>query len=237
MRVLYFGCWGGSGHYLFDARGGSPENETLPAELRRSRLDGAYAPVFALRPGSRYDREQPEGKARLAHVAGWTVLAFWDRSCDGRGASNSAFLLESRLDFAGALLLARATFPSIFQRFTFEVVPAFQETPDPTALTLIPTTELAALRAEVTGELRLIDRFKAIAETARAAKYPTASVLVEWYVGNVCVSMNAPEGNAESLLPDDPNEWSVESVVAAVDDCARMIAAKDAEDAKGGPDA
>jgi hypothetical protein len=151
-RVLYFGCWGQVGHYLWDPRGEHPKDDTMPTELRRNKIDGVYAPVFGLRPGYNYDREQPEGRARLAYVSGWTVLAFWDRSCDRRGASNSAFLLEGHFDFAGALALARATFPSIFERFTFEVVPAFPGVPDPTALTVIPAAELAALRAAAEGK-------------------------------------------------------------------------------------
>ena len=82
-------------------------------------LDGGYAPKLAKTGGHLSD--QPEGEAALHHVRGWTILAFWDRSGDSRGNSNSAFVIRGELDFDEAVAASRQAFPGIWARFTFAV--------------------------------------------------------------------------------------------------------------------
>ena len=108
---FYFGCWGGTGHYLW-----SPEGRQVP---HQDGLDGPYLPTCPRRC-PRYcggdDKCQPQGLARLASEARRTVLDFWDRTVDGRGGSHSLFILPPGLDFAEAVRAARIHFPDIWAR-------------------------------------------------------------------------------------------------------------------------
>lgn len=121
MKAFYFGCWGGTGHFLCDERGrmarrdnGSPWTE--------EQLDTGFCPGMVREYGRLVaPREQPEGAARLVHERGWTALAFWDRSVDSRGSSNSCFVLEGEHDFEATVRLARERFPSVWSRFRFDV--------------------------------------------------------------------------------------------------------------------
>lgn len=126
---LYFGCWGGTGHFLSDARGHMARDIRREFPLHERRVDGAFCGDPALaeyqrdRTHWRGDEEhQPEGRARLHHIDGWTVLAFWDRSVDDRFGSNSAFLLPGILSATEAHAAAKAAFPAVWDRFRFAVV-------------------------------------------------------------------------------------------------------------------
>lgn len=112
MKPCYFfGCWTRVGHYLHEP-GGKSVSQAGP--FWWTELDGQYCPGLA-RPRSG-PRPEPQSACRVTHANGWTVLAFWDRSVDGRLASNGAFLAEGTLDFAGMLALAREHFPAIVER-------------------------------------------------------------------------------------------------------------------------
>ena len=108
---LYFGCWGGTGHYLW-----SPEGRQVP---HQDGFDGPYLPVCPRRCPrycGDYDKCQPQGLARLSSEARRTVLDLWDRTADGRGGSHSLFILPPGLDFAEAVRAARIHFPDIWAR-------------------------------------------------------------------------------------------------------------------------
>jgi hypothetical protein len=64
--------------------------------------------------------EVPQGLcAHLIHD-GWTVISFWDRSADRRGACNSAFVVHEVVrDFDEMTRRAKETFPTIYARFPF----------------------------------------------------------------------------------------------------------------------
>lgn len=115
-RVFYFGAWSESqtGHYIFaptdNGFGGASKRAELPPRLQAHHLDGAYC------YSGRERGYQPLGKALLHHVFGWSVLAFWDRSADHRGASNSAFLAEGEHDFDTMCRLAGEHFPTVWRR-------------------------------------------------------------------------------------------------------------------------
>lgn len=126
-RVFYFGCIRRPGHYWWRAEGAdgkdfkgipSPPASPRPWELkelpREHEVDGKLAPIGSF--------DQVEGVANLVDLLpGWTLLAFWDRSVDGRQGSNSVFAVEGKHDFDATVAAARAAFPSVWARFKFEV--------------------------------------------------------------------------------------------------------------------
>lgn len=113
--VFYFGCWNEPGHYLHNPAGSRLHSErTLPHDFpcAINVLDTGFLPP---------NLPETEGRATVAHLNGWTILAFWDRSVDSRGKCNSAFVMRDTLDFDDAVLRSRAAFPNIYLRFKFQV--------------------------------------------------------------------------------------------------------------------
>jgi len=112
MATLYYhGCLGQPGHYLYRPPGISSSRRKLTPFGWE--LDGGYAPKG----------RQVEGRARLVHDKGWTILAFWDRTGDTRGNSNSAFLIEGEHTFDEMVAMAQEHYPKVWKRITakFEV--------------------------------------------------------------------------------------------------------------------
>lgn len=106
--ILFFGCYGRVGHHLWAPGGLHVPHARVPDALRPNRLDGVLAPK---------DERQLERRARLHHIDGWTVVAWWDRSVDTRMGSNSAFLMRGTHDFHAVLLAAGEAFPELLPRF------------------------------------------------------------------------------------------------------------------------
>lgn len=125
LRAYYFGCWGQTGHYLYEPSGRTTWNRITP-NIHGGSLDGGFCGDPALAryrygetvPTWSHEGAQPEGRARITHLDGWTILAFWDRSLDRRDASNSAFLLQGTHDFQAMVAMASARFPSVWKRIT-----------------------------------------------------------------------------------------------------------------------
>ena len=113
MKPLYFG-YQGSGHHAYRAKGGylfsadydSPEDYRFNG-FTAGELDGNFCPK---------DITQAQGFIRLTHDRGCTVLAFWDRTGDGRRNSHSTFVLPGTLTVQEALFLAILEFPTVFAR-------------------------------------------------------------------------------------------------------------------------
>lgn len=82
--LLYFGPWGEPGHFVFDRNRHTVQNMP-PMALRAEDLDGSR--VFLPWP------EAP-GNGRITYLIREgqcvTVLAWWDRTFDKRGACNAA---------------------------------------------------------------------------------------------------------------------------------------------------
>ena len=125
--VLYFGCeskWR-IGHFLFlpGLTSAHRYEDELPESLRVP--DGTFAPH---KSGCRKSYcgcgSGPEGKATIQIIGGWTVVAFWDRSADGRGASNSVFMVRGEHTFEQVVSRTREAFPTVWARFPFGVVRA-----------------------------------------------------------------------------------------------------------------
>ena len=113
---LYFGCWKEMGHSLWtkDRTSAVPYWEWEKViGISAKELDSGFCPD---------DPKEPEGRAKITEKAGWTILAFWDRSVDRRMASNSAFLIRGSHTFDEMVTLSRNAFPTIWRRFEFEVV-------------------------------------------------------------------------------------------------------------------
>lgn len=121
MTPLYFGCWHAVGHHLWTPNATGAERVVHPWGRGSRGIDGKLPPGFR-NPRTGIVDEQIEGLATLTHLDGWTAIAFWDRSVDERGGSNSAFLLpDPLLPWALAESSARIAFPTIWARFTFDV--------------------------------------------------------------------------------------------------------------------
>ena len=118
-EVYYFGCWGPEkGHFWFLTRGRCIYREPggMPRSLT-SRIDCGLCPNTPP-PDDPYGNAGPQnqGEALLHHIEGWTVLAFWDRTVDHRGNSNSAFVVRGDYDFDAMLGVMRERFPEIAAR-------------------------------------------------------------------------------------------------------------------------
>lgn len=115
--MFYFGCWGDTGHYLWNRERGRPGDEECPFNPWTKgdvQIDGGFCP----RNG------QVQGEATVTVKNEWTILAFWDRSVDRRPNSNSAFIERGAFTFDEMVARARAEFPTVWARFAFEVRPA-----------------------------------------------------------------------------------------------------------------
>jgi hypothetical protein len=112
-NIFFFGCWSGAGHHLQDATGRVryqlPQDFPMPPDF----LDTGLLPPKL---------PEVEGRATFVHLNGWTIISFWDRSVDTRGKCNSAFVMRGIYSFEDAIEKAKAAFPQIWKRFTFEVV-------------------------------------------------------------------------------------------------------------------
>lgn len=116
-EVFYFGCIKEPGHYLWTRHGHRihhPSHPELPEDfpVRIHILDGGLLPPC---------KQEIEGQAALWFTDGWTIISFWDRSVDKRGACNSSFIVRGVHTFEEAVKRAREVFPSVWRRFTFEV--------------------------------------------------------------------------------------------------------------------
>lgn len=69
-----------------------------------------------------YESYSDQGRARMHWFEGWSILAFWDRTGDHRGGSMSCFLASEILSFDELVAAAREAYPTIWKRFTFDVV-------------------------------------------------------------------------------------------------------------------
>jgi hypothetical protein len=114
-RVYYFGCGRRVGHwwYLPNPAGAQTlwwGSSAAAASAMRTvfpDIDADYAPRT---------KRFVEGQAKLTHIRGWTVLAWWDNSVDHRPNSNSAIVANRTLDYDQMLSLLAVQFPEVLQR-------------------------------------------------------------------------------------------------------------------------
>lgn len=115
-RVLYFGCWGEPGHFYYEPSGLRFKGN-MPPGLLPEDIDGKLCPVDPL------DVEnQVEGHASLQIIAGWTVLAFWDRSGDARLGANSIVMAQGNYSIDEMIAALATAYPQIAKRIDFPIV-------------------------------------------------------------------------------------------------------------------
>lgn len=114
-NFYYFGCSNDSkGHYLVNRklervyRSEDEISESFGFSWRK--LDTGFLP-----------KTNKEGAAKVTNINKWTILSFNDYSVDSRGKSNSTYAIRGELNFKDALEKAKVEFPSIFERYGFEV--------------------------------------------------------------------------------------------------------------------
>lgn len=116
-QCYYFGCHKQPGHYLWTESGSLASriaDSVLP--FRHTILDAGLLPKVG---------NQVEGHASLSHIGKWTIISFWDRSVDKRGACNSSFVIPKTLEFSDAIEVSKERFPWVWSRLTFDVVLAY----------------------------------------------------------------------------------------------------------------
>lgn len=116
MQIFYFGSGLGElGHYLWEPGMGyavSLHRPGLTIPWRVQELDCGLCPRGP----------QVQGQALVHYSAGWSAMAFWDRSEDDRENSCSVFILEGTHSFPEIVRQAQEHFPEVWDRMKFEVV-------------------------------------------------------------------------------------------------------------------
>ena len=107
MRLLYFGCANDSGHFLYDGEWDKVAwRDYKTVHPFGDAIDGEFTPLGLV----------IEGSPALHHTKGWTVLAWWDNSVDGRPGSHATFLAEGTWTFDQMLAEAKAKYPRTMAR-------------------------------------------------------------------------------------------------------------------------
>lgn len=101
-RALFFGCWGGIGHYLRDPRG---EMSFKPHPWSDG-IDARLTPPL----------DKRHGADAMHHREGWTAWAMWDYSLDHRGGSNAVFLAPGTHGVTAMRMIAKRCFGSVLER-------------------------------------------------------------------------------------------------------------------------
>lgn len=104
---FYFGCKSPqySGHYLFDHSGRQFPYSQRPFSFG---IDGTILK----------EQNIPDvpGNACYTQKEGYSIVAFWDRSCDSRSGSNSAFIIYGDFTAQEVINEAKCHFSGVFSR-------------------------------------------------------------------------------------------------------------------------
>jgi hypothetical protein len=125
VKMYYFGCVERAGHFMFDiSLHQAWRHSDCPWNPDKGEVDGKLQPHLPDCNKRVYCRcgSLPQGQALVHHKEGWTALSFWDRSVDSRGGCNSNFFANGTFDFDTMVMLAKHFFPTIWNRYMFEVV-------------------------------------------------------------------------------------------------------------------
>lgn len=133
VPVIFFGCVKESGHDFWDRiYNGDPARERFQVVSRYSlsydgmkRWTGMQFDGGELKAANVPDRH---GCGTIVRRGGWTYLAVWDRSVDGRGASNAGVVVQRELSDQDMLNLAMQVFPR--QMVRIGTITLFKPRPD-----------------------------------------------------------------------------------------------------------
>lgn len=124
--IYYFGCReaGVAGHYLHEP--GLQEVTGIYGRKSLRALTGIIDGLLLEACGV----EEAQGRGVWTPLAGYMVLAWWDRTGDTRGGSNSAILLRyaGEVSWQEFVDRAKSAFPEIFARQKVPIVDAFMPT-------------------------------------------------------------------------------------------------------------
>ena len=115
-KMLYCGCHGDSGHYVWRENG-----ERVRWGLADKEQPWGKAIDGGIQPLARGGYHVPNGVARYTQEHGWSALSWWDNSIDTRPGSHSTFVIEGVHSAEFVLVSARIRFPWVFERFPFDV--------------------------------------------------------------------------------------------------------------------
>ena len=112
MDAIYFGCNNDRvGHRAYDKNMTSTYLR-VDSKLQWVQMaDGLLAPRDSTK----------QGIAVFHFIHGYSIISFWDRSINKRGGSSSTFFIKGEFTFEETLEGAKNIFPSIFERFEFEI--------------------------------------------------------------------------------------------------------------------
>lgn len=124
VRAFFFGCWNRSGHswHVKNDSMSYIEIERSVPKIVNDHIDGGFCPGANWEDYYRKSRPEVEGEATLTHVAGWTVLGWWDRSVDSRSACNSNVVTPGTRSYADMVSICRNQFPHVLSRRDKEIV-------------------------------------------------------------------------------------------------------------------
>lgn len=110
-EVLFFGCQSATskGHYFF--RPHFRKYDFDPKHFRDEQgrhLDGGFLEAQGVR--------DVQGSAAYRQLNGYSIVSWWDRSGDSRGASNSAFIVQGDHTPQEVMRLGAESFPTILPR-------------------------------------------------------------------------------------------------------------------------
>lgn len=115
IDYAFFGCWGGVGHFLFDKGKNTihdPEREKLP---RDSDLDGSrlFLP---------YPEQVGFGRCTYLPALNVTVLSWWNRVIDERGAVNSHVIVRGNYETGTMWNIFLHQFPEVAKLHTKPII-------------------------------------------------------------------------------------------------------------------
>lgn len=111
MEVYFFGCESRSniGHYLYVR----PFRDDWKKMQEISAVLGAHIDTGLLKKAGVPDRV---GHGVYVQQGGYSIVSWWDRGGDSRGASNSAFIVKGDCSPQEVMRLGREAFPTITSR-------------------------------------------------------------------------------------------------------------------------
>jgi len=109
MKIYYYGCLKMAGHYFWNT---NKQHVLFENEFPHPDIRGLpFCPLL----------EREEGKAKLTHYNGWTILGWRDNTVDVRPGSHSNLCAEGTHSFEEMLAIGQEHFPEVMSRQHMEI--------------------------------------------------------------------------------------------------------------------